>query len=277
VTGATGSQGVTGATGSQGVTGATGSQGVTGATGATGSQGVTGATGSQGVTGATGSQGVTGATGSQGVTGATGSQGVTGPTGSQGVTGATGAAGPTGPTGAVGVTGADFKFTGACGTVLYYRDASGSTPGGVTGDGVFTYTPTSIGRNGNYLNLQMDPNNVLTPLASIRMDSSYNISIGSGNYNQQTSGGIAIGYNASAVSQGTSAIAIGYLAGNPSQSANSIVLNATGGPFTGATGVTGACFIKPVRGVATLTITGDTGRYKALYFDLSYNELIYSV
>jgi len=267
LTGPTGQTGLTGPTGQTGLTGPTGQTGLTGPTGHTGQTGLTGPTGHTGQIGLTGPTGHTGQTGLTGPMGHTGQTGLTGPmghtgqtglTGPMGHTGQTGLTGPTGHTGQTGLTGPTGQ-TGATG----FTGATGQTGFGFTfgicpSDYLYWDNIDMVWKTGgNKVHIGCG--------AGVTGQGTNSIAIGndSGNINQGTNS-IAIGNDSGNINQGTNSIAIGNKAGKINQENNTIIINSSGNDFNGATGITGAFYLKPIREVSKTNV---------LYYDTSSCEI----
>ena len=87
--------------------------------------------------------------------------------------------------------------------------------------------------------------------------------------NAQGTRAVAIGSSAGRATQGASSVAIGAFAGQTSQAANTIIINASGSAINGVAGVTGACYINPIRS------TGATGT-NVLSYDTTNSEVFYT-
>jgi hypothetical protein len=93
-----------------------------------------------------------------------------------------------------------------------------------------------------------------------------------GSINQQQKS-VAIGSFAGETGQGSSSIAIGYLAGQSNQEINTIILNSTGAALNSQAGITGCCYVAPIRNV-TLAAAGPT--FSQLWYNKITKEIVWN-
>lgn len=240
------------------------------AAGPTGPAGSTGSTGFTGPQGPAGQNGINGDPGQKGDTGYTGPQG---PAGTNGTNGSTGAQGPTGTFTPSGSNYGDYVFWNGSSWTVGSQNISLGLDAGRFSQGP---AAVAIGQKAGYTGQQQEGVAIGNGAASYGQGlGAIAIGVDSGVTGQQYEA-IAIGRFAGQINQGTGSISIGAAASNTGQPANTIVINGrgSGAPLVPTAGVTGACYIAPIRGVTGPTATSSFGLlgYNSVSGEVAYAQ-----